>query len=398
MPKFKWQARSRSGDIRSGIMDAASRSDIEDRIYGMGLTPTKVARHFGDIEIELGPVVSKKELLLFTKQFSTMIGAGLPLAKSLDILSAQIKRKSFKNVLLDVKNQIESGATFADALSRHPKCFDNLYVNTVSAGETGGILDTIMLKLSDYIQKADETRKKIVGAFIYPASVLAVAGVAIGVLLVYVVPSLQSLFASTGGDLPGITKMVVASSDWLQSNILMLFGSAFALFMTIFLVKRTEGGAFLIDSFLHKTPLVGGILLVSAVARMTRTLAIMLASGVPILEAIEIVTKTMQDKVIEKALVQVRKKISEGQNLAEPLQQAKIFPNIMVQMIIVGESTGELDGMLNKVADLYDEEVDEKIGLFTNILPTFLLVIVGGIIATILLAMYMPIFSLANNF
>jgi type IV pilus assembly protein PilC len=345
-----------------------------------------------------GGKVKAAELVVFVRQFATMIDAGLPLVQCLDILASQEPNKNFKRILTDVKNNVESGATFADSLKRHPRTFDSLFVNLVAAGEIGGILDTILNRLATYIEKNVKLVRKVKGAMMYPIGILVVAVGVIFALLKWVIPTFEQMFADFGNaKLPALTQLVIGASHWFQEwwwAVLLVIGS------TIWIFKRiisTEKGRLALDRFLLKMPVIGPVLRKVAVAKFTRTLGTMISSGVPILDALDIVAKAANNKVIENAVYFVRDRISEGSNMADPLGQTGVFPSMVVQMIAVGESTGAMDTMLQKIADFYEDEVEVAVESLTKLMEPLMMVFIGGIVGTVLIAMYLPIFEVAGN-
>jgi len=367
----------------------------------MGLAPGKVKekpKELGEIFPFLAPKVTIKDLVVFTRQFAVMVDAGLPLVQCLQILRDQQENPTMKKVLHEVKHDVESGSTFAEALGKHPKVFDDLFVNLVAAGEVGGILDTILNRLAVQLEKQEKLRKQLKGAMVYPATVSTIAIACIVLLLVKVIPVFEQMFADFGGTLPGPTVMVIALSDWLQAYIGYLMGGTF-LFFTAFSQARARSRAFhyRTDLLALHLPVFGNIIKKVAVARFTRTLGTMISSGVPILDGLDIVAKTAGNMIIEEELQMTRSSISEGKTIAEPLQQSKVFPGMMVQMIAVGEETGSMEIMLNKIADFYDDEVDSAVAGLTAMLEPIMMVFMGGSIGTILIAMYLPIFTIADT-
>lgn len=400
MPVFVWEGRNAAGEVKKGEMEAKSAQDVQMRLRHMKISNPKVKKKGISINIkmpELFAGVSVKELVIFTRQFATMIDAGLPLVQCLEILASQNPNPFFKRILYQIKTDVESGATFADALKKHPKVFDDLFVNLVAAGEIGGVLDTILNRLAIFIEKNLKVIKKVKGAMVYPLVILAVVFLATIVMLVWVIPTFQSMFANFGGELPAITQFVIDMSNWMKANIHYVVGGIAAV---VFLVKwflSTDFGGRLWDKTVLKLPIFGTVVQKSAVAKFTRTLGTMISSGVPLLDALDIVAKAAGNKTIEKGIYYVRDKISEGRNMADPLAETKMFPSMVVQMIGVGEATGALDVMLNKIADFYEEEVDEAVSAMTQMIEPLMLVFVAIILGGMLIAMYMPIFTMAGN-
>ena len=401
MAEWVWEGRTRSGETRKGVMKAGAERDVLMKLRQQNIQPNKVKKKSAGFKLPIpaiGKSVSSSELVIFVRQFATMIDAGLPLVQCLEILSNQEPNKFFKKVLLDVKEHVESGSTFADALKRHPTVFDTLFVNLVAAGEIGGILDTILARLAAYIEKNVKLVRQVKGAMTYPLGILAVSVLVVVGLLKFVIPTFEKMFQDFGNaKLPGITQFVIDISHWFGANFIYLGVGAAAAVAGFRAFVRNDRGRVLFDAFLLKTPLFGSLLRKVAVAKFTRTLGTMISSGVPILDGLDVVAKSAGNKIIEKAIYFVRERISEGSNMAEPLIQANVFPSMVVQMIAVGESTGALDTMLTKIADFYDEEVEVAVGSLTKMIEPLMMVFIGSIVGTILIAMYMPIFSVAGN-
>nr|WP_279384498.1 type II secretion system F family protein [Geotalea toluenoxydans] len=343
-----------------------------------------------------GKKIETKDLVVFTRQFATMIDSGLPLVQCLDILSSQQENKTFKEILIKVKESVESGSTFADALSKHPKAFDQLYVNLVAAGEAGGILDTILNRLAAYIEKAMKLKKQVKGAMVYPITIMAIAVIVVGVILVFVIPTFAKMFADFGGELPAPTKFVIALSNFLKKYIIVIIAAFFAAKVAFSKYYATASGRKAIDQLALKLPVVGPLIRKVSTAKFTRTLGTMISSGVPIMDGLEIVAKTAGNVVVEKAIYDVRQAISEGKTMAEPLAACGVFPPMVVQMISVGEATGAMDAMLNKIADFYDDEVDDAVGALTSMMEPLLMVFLGTTVGGLVIAMYLPIFKLAG--
>ncbi|TNE48219.1 MAG: type II secretion system F family protein [Deltaproteobacteria bacterium] len=400
MPVFVWEGRSASGEVKKGEMEAKNIQDVQMRLRHMKINNPKVKKKPISLNFkmpELFAGVSVKELVIFVRQFATMIDAGLPLVQCLEILASQNQNPFFKRILYQIKADVESGATFADALKKHPKVFDDLFVNLVAAGEIGGVLDTILNRLAIFIEKNLKTIKKVKGALTYPITILSVVVLATIVMLVWVIPTFQKMFANMGGELPAPTKFVIAMSDWMKKYFLHVIGGMVVFFFSFRWFIGTDFGRKLMDKTMLRAPIIGNVVRKSAVAKFTRTLGTMISSGVPLLDALDIVAKASGNKSVEAAIYHVRDKISEGRNMADPLAETKIFPSMVVQMIGVGEATGALDVMLNKIADFYEEEVDDAVGAMTSMMEPIMLVFVAVILGGMLIAMYMPIFSLAGN-
>jgi len=399
MAEFVWEARARTGEVRKGVMEAQDAVMVENRLRAQQLNPVKVKKKPKEYNIQIGAPVSDKELVVFTRQFATMIDAGLPLVQCLEILSAQGDNKTFNKILKDIKATVEQGATFSDALRRHPKVFDELYTNLVHAGETGGILDTILQRLAVYIEKRVKLKRQVKSAMVYPLAVLAVAIIVIFVLLTWVIPAFQNMFSDFGGEdtLPALTLFVISVSEGFVGNIVWIILGMFAIVFAIGYSYRTKGGKQFWHRLFLTAPILGPVMRKIAVARFTRTLGTLLQSGVPILDAMNIVGKASGNVIVEEGIRQTAEKIREGRTMAEPLAETKVFPSMVVQMIGVGEQTGALDQMLNKIADFYEDEVDVAVAALTSLLEPLMMVFIGGIVGFILIAMYLPIFDLAGK-
>ncbi len=401
MPVFTWEGRTRAGQIKKGVLEAANEAAVMAQLRMQQISPMKVKAKPRDILAGVKLFKSRpktRDLVAFTRQFATMIDAGLPLVQCLEILADQQPKEGFREVLRQVKSDVEQGATFADALRRHPKVFDDLYVNLVAAGEIGGILDTILNRLALYLEKADALKRKVKSAMVYPIAVIVVSIGVIALLLVKVIPVFEKMFSDFGGVLPGPTLMVIGVSHFLQVYLIyFLIAGAAAVFAVKQARARFERFRMATDAFVLRLPIFGSLLKKVAVARFTRTFGTMLSSGVPILDALDICAKTAGNKVIEQGLMRTRTGISEGKTIAEPLAQAKVFPGMVVQMITVGEQTGAMDAMLGKIADFYEEEVDQAVSALTSLLEPMLMVFLGGTIGAILIAMYLPIFKIAET-
>jgi type IV pilus assembly protein PilC len=399
MAEFAWEARARSGELRKGNMEADDADAVNARLRAQQLTPTKVRKKAKSFRFTLGTGVSSKDLVTFTRLFATMIDAGLPIVQCLDILQGQTDNKAFAAVLRDVKASVEQGSTFSDSLRRHPKVFDPLYVNLVQAGEVGGILDTILNRLAVYNEKAAKLRRQVRGAMVYPSAVLVIFTIVLSILLGWVIPSFKQIFKDLGSkdDLPVLTNIVIAVSEAFVGNLIIVVPLLIAATIAGIIsyqrprVKRVCHRIFL------SVPIIGVVLRKIAVARFTRTLGTLLASGVPILDALEIVAKTAGNMIIEEGIMYTRQKISEGKNMAQPLMETAVFPPMVVQMVGVGEQTGALDAMLNKIADFYEEEVDVAVAALTSLIEPVMMVGIGGTVGVVLIAMYLPIFSIAGK-
>lgn len=400
MPEFTWEATNRTGEKRKGTMEAANEAVVQQRLSQQQLTPVKIRRKSGLSGISFGSTVKIKEMVTFTRLFSTMINAGLPIVRCLDILAAQQSNASFKAILEDVKSQVEQGSTFSESLRRHPAVFDELFVNLVHAGEVGGILDSILGRLSIYIEKRSKLISQVKGAMTYPSIVVVIAVGVMAILMAFVIPAFENMFKNFGGgreSLPWITRAMLTASDafvtWSWLIALVTIGLAFAYIQ----YYRTANGKRTIHKLLLTLPIMGDVMQKIAVARFTRTLGTLLQSGVPILDALQICSRTAGNVIIQEGIMNVRQAVSEGQNMVEPLLKAQVFPEMVVQMIAVGEQTGALDQMLNKIADFYEEETDVAVAALTSSLEPIMMVGIGAMVGTVLVAMYLPIFSLAGN-
>jgi type IV pilus assembly protein PilC len=401
MPAYIWKGKTRQGTLTTGVMEAASVEAVEAQLRGQMLTPVSVKNKPKDLSeylVFLKQKIKTKELVIFTRQFATMIDAGLPLVQCLKILGDQQENATFKKIIVEVRNDVEQGSTFADALSKHPKPFDALFCNLVAAGEVGGILDTILNRLAVYLEKADALARKVKGAMVYPTTVLVVAVGVVVLLLVKVIPTFEKMFADFGGELPGPTQVVVSLSHFMQEWI-GYFLVAVTLAGVAFLQARKRSYKFRrsTDALFLKAPVFGPLIRKVAVARFTRTLGTMIASGVPILDGLDIVSRTAGNVIIEEALNKVRTAISEGRTIAEPLGESGVFPGMVVQMIAVGEETGAMESMLSKIGDFYDEEVDAAVDALTAMLEPIMMVGLGGTVGAMLIAMYLPIFKIAET-
>jgi type IV pilus assembly protein PilC len=400
MPRFIWEAKSKAGSVQKGVMEASSTALVESQLKRYGFTNITIKEEKKRSALKIpgfgGSKVETKDLVVFTRQFATMIDSGLPLVQCLDILASQQESRTFKDILYKVKEDVESGSTFADALAKHPKAFDELYVNLVAAGEVGGILDTILNRLAAYIEKAMKLKKRVKGAMVYPATIMAVAVIVVGVILVFVIPTFAKMFADFGSDLPAPTKVVIALSNFITRYILLIIGAFIGLNIAIRKYYSTPKGRKVIDTLALKLPIVGPLIRKVSVAKFTRTLGTMISSGVPIMDGLEIVAKTAGNKIVEEAIFKVRQAISEGKTIAEPLAASGVFPPMVVQMISVGEATGAMDAMLNKIADFYDDEVDDAVGALTAMMEPLLMVFLGTTVGGLVIAMYLPIFKLAG--
>lgn len=399
MPVYQWVGKNRKNEVKKGELEAVSEDALKAQLIRQRITPTKIKKKPKDLFENvsfLQPKVKERDIILFARQFSTMIDAGLPIIQCLDILYSQQANVTFKKMLKEIKDAVEGGATLAEALKQFPKQFDDLFVNMIAAGEAGGILDAILRRLAAYMEKAARLKSQVKGAMTYPIVTLIIAVIVLAVILVFVIPVFQEMFADFGGELPVPTQVVVGMSEMVKSKILyIIVGIVFF----IFAYKKfysTEKGQDVVDDMILKFPVFGELLRKVAVAKFTRTMGTMLASGVAILEALDIVAKTAGNRSIEKAIYNVRSGIAEGRTMADPLQESGVFPPMVCQMIGVGESTGALDAMLEKIADFYDEEVDQAVDNLTALIEPFMLVFLGVTIGGLVIAMYLPIFKMAG--
>jgi type IV pilus assembly protein PilC len=396
---YVWVAETKKGRKIKGELEAASeqiaRAQLKKRNFNVLKLKPKPKDLFESIAF-MQPKVKNKDIVIFTRQFSTMIDAGLPLVQGLNILAEQSTNPTFKVILKQITKDVEGGSTLAEAMKKHPKVFNDLFVNLIAAGEVGGILDTILQRLATFIEKSEDLKSKIKGAMTYPIVVMAIAVIVIAVILIFVIPVFQEMFTSFGSALPLPTQFVVNMSDFVKSNILYLIIAFVAIGFAYKSYRNSKGGRKYTDNLFLKIPIFGDLLKKTAVARFTRTLGTMLSSGVPILDSLEIVAKTAGNVIIEEIIYDVRSSIAEGQTIAEPLSENDIFPGMVTQMISVGEATGALDTMLNKVADFYDKEVDTAVDALTSMLEPLLMLFLGGAIGGLVVAMYLPIFSMAG--
>ena len=398
MPIYVYAGKTKRGRVLKGELEASDERIARIQLRRRNIEVTKLKQKpkdiFGTISF-MQPKVTKKDIVIFTRQFSTMIDAGLPLVQGLNILAEQTENRTFKGILKQVTKDVEGGSTLADALGRHPKVFDALFVNLVAAGEVGGILDTIMQRLATYIEKAEKLKSQIKGAMTYPLVVIGIAILCVAVIMIFVIPVFQDMFSSFGKALPAPTQLVVNMSNFTKGNwYYMLLG--FMVFVWIFRrYRRTHSGRRNIDSIVLKLPIFGELIKKTAIARFTRTLGTMLSSGVPILDALEITARTSGNVIVEEVIYDARSSIAEGQTVAEPLAETDIFPGMVTQMISVGESTGALDAMLEKIADFYDDEVDAAVSAMTSMLEPLLLLFLGGSLGGLAVALYLPIFQMA---
>ena len=399
MPVFVWKGTASGGEIQKGEIEAQDEQAVRRLLRQQRISPSKIKPKPKDLLENIAffqQKVTPKDIVIFTRQLSTMIDAGLPLIQGLEILASQQENKTFKKILMDTKSDIESGSTFADALKKHPKQFDRLFCNMIAAGEMGGILDDVLKRLADYMEKALRLKRKVKGALTYPIIVLAISALVIGVILIFVIPVFEQMFADFGGALPLPTQIVVDLSNFVKSYSLVIIGVSVVMVFLFRKYYKTEKGRRVVDRLILKSPVFGPLLRKVAVAKLTRTLGTLINSGVPILESLNVAAGTAGNKMVEEAIYNVRSSISEGRTIAQPLGESGIFPAMVVQMVSVGETTGALDQMLNKIADFYDEEVETAVDALTSMIEPFMIVFLGGTVGFIIIAMYLPIFKLAG--
>ena len=400
MSIYMWVAETKKGRILKGELEAADEKIVQNQLKRRNLDVKKIKEKPKDMFENIAflqPKIKKKDLVIFTRQFSTMIDAGLPLVQGLNILAEQTENPTFRLLLKQVVNDVEGGASLNEALKKHPRVFDDLFVHLVAAGEVGGILDVILQRLAVYIEKAEKLKSKIKGAMTYPIVVMVIAALVLGVIMIFVIPVFQEMFTSSGNALPAPTQLVVDLSNFAVKYILHIIVGLVLFFIGFKQFRKSPFGKKQTDALALKLPIIGSLLKKVAVARFTRTLGTMISSGVPILDALEICAKTSGNVILEEVVMEVRADVSEGQTMAEPLSQNNIFPNMVTQMIAVGEATGALDSMLEKIAEFYDDEVDVAVGALTSMLEPLLMVFLGGSIGGIVVAMYLPIFKAAGN-
>jgi type IV pilus assembly protein PilC len=399
MPVFLWAGPTKKNEVKKGEIEAADELAARTLLRRQGFKSIDVRKQPKDL-MEYLPFlaggVKEKDVVVFCRIFSTMINAGLPLIQCLDLLAQQEKNKAFAKIIRSVKENIEGGTSLTDALKKYPKVFDELFVNLIAAGEAGGILDVVLERLSNYLEKAMKLKRKVKSAMTYPIAVLVISVAVVALLLIKVIPVFQKMFEGMGGELPGPTAMIVAMSEFAQTYWWVIFAVIVVLVIAFNRFYKTEKGRWMMDSALLKAPVFGPVFKKVAVAKFSRTMATMMSSGVPILEGLNIVSKTSGNVVVENALMKTRQSISEGQSIAEPLAETGIFPSMVVQMIAVGEATGALDSMLNKIADFYDDEVDTAVDAMTSLLEPVMMVFLGGIVGGMIVAMYLPIFKMAS--
>ncbi|MBF0572527.1 MAG: type II secretion system F family protein [Desulfamplus sp.] len=400
MKVFVWTAKNSKNRTIKGEMEAENPDYVRSSLQRRKLKPIKVKEKPKDIFENvafLQPKVTETDVIIFCRQFSTMIDAGLPLLQCLEILHSQQDNVTFKKVLKKIKESVETGETFADALKKFPKIFDELFVNMVAAGEAGGILDIILRRLSAYMEKMSKLKKQVKGAMTYPAITLAIAVIVVAVIMIFVIPVFKDMFEGMGATLPGLTLMVIALSDFVMKYIAFIIIGIVVSISLIGRAYRTDKGRIMMDDMVLKLPVFGLLIKKVAVAKFTRTMGTMMSSGVAILDALDIVARTAGNKTVEFAITDVKGGIAEGRSMADPLLESGVFPSMVCSMISVGESTGALDIMLGKIADFYDDEVDQAVKNLTDMIEPFMLVFLGVVIGGLVIAMYLPIFSIAGN-
>ncbi|HDH96514.1 MAG TPA: type II secretion system F family protein [Proteobacteria bacterium] len=397
MPIYVWEGRTREGGIARGEMEAPNEEQVIAKLRSQHVIATKVKKKPKEITLfSIGKKIKTKDVVIFSRQFATMIDAGLPLVQCLDILASQQDNPSFKRVLMEIRADVSAGSSLARALGKHPRVFNDLYVALVAAGETGGILDTILNRLSTYLEKSLALTRRVKSALIYPLVVVIIASILSAVLLIFVIPVFADMFSEFGAELPGPTKFVINMSNFVRHYFLLIILAVIGIVLLVRAVLRTDKGRTAWDTFSLRMPIFGELLRKNAVAKFTRTLGTMISSGVPILDSLEIVAKTSGNKVVERAVMKTRDRIAEGKTIAEPLAETGVFPPMVVQMITVGEATGALDVMLTKIADFYEDEVDVAVDALSTLLEPIMIVIIGGMVGGMLIAMYLPIFKLAS--
>jgi type IV pilus assembly protein PilC len=401
MATFAYVGRTKSGAVRKGELVAKTRDEAVEILRKQSVVVTSLQEKAGKaaFSFSIGGGISEKDLVVFTRQFGTMINAGLPLVQCLDILATQSENAVLKKAVGEIKNDVESGSTFSDALRKHPKIFDDLYVNMVHAGEVGGLLDTIMSRLSKHIEKAMKLKGQIKSAMVYPSAIIGIAAIVITVLMIWVIPVFEKMFKEMSGGtmaLPGPTQLVIDMSNFVQASWYVIVAAIIGVVVAVKKYYATAQGRLAIDKSLLKLPIFGSLILKASVAKFTRTLGTLLSSGVPLLEALTICAKTAGNKVVEGALLEAKVSISGGKTIADPLAKSATFPKMVTHMIAVGESTGALDNMLGKIADFYEDEVDEAVANLTALLEPMMMVFLGVTVGFIVVAMYLPIFTMAS--
>lgn len=398
MASFTYSGRNREGQVVSGVVDGDNQNAVVAFLRAKGIVPVSIKRKSKgiNISIDFTRAIKTRDVAIFARQFSTMISAGLPLVQCLTILSSQMDHPKFKKVIEQVTQKVEGGATFAEALAKHPRVFDSLFVNMVNAGEIGGVLDVVMNRLALYMENAEQLRKKVKSALVYPATVSIIALTIVSALMLFIVPTFASMFSSFGGQLPGITQALLNISSFMKRYFLLVFGFFGILGIIALKLKNTDKGRKAKDKFVLRMPVFGMLLRKVAVAKFTRTLGTLVSSGVPIVEALFITAKASGNTVVETAVTNAGNSIQRGANIATPLRESGVFPSMVTQMISVGEETGELDQMLTKIADFYDEEVDTAVAGLTSLIEPLLMVFLGIIIGVVVIALFLPIIKMSQ--
>ena len=403
MPVFLWEGKTAQGKVLKGEMEAANQQAVLARLRSQRIQPipTRVREKGKGLEKEItlpgfGVKVTAHDVMLFTRQFATMIDAGLPIVQGLEILSQQSENKAFRNIIRVIKQDVEGGFTLADALKKHPKAFDDLYVNMVAAGEVGGVLNTILNRIALFIEKSAKLKSKVKGAMIYPCTIVVVAVGVVTILLLYVIPVFAELYGGMGKALPAPTQITINMSNWFRAYFVYMVIGVGILVAALRFYYKTPQGRMVIDGLMLKMPIIGDLLRKVAVARFSQNMSILLSSGVPILDGLAITAKTAGNRVVEQAIMDARVSISQGKTVAEPLTESKIFPPMVCQMVAIGENTGALDAMLKKVADFYEDEVDNSVANLTSLMEPLIMVVLGVILGGLVISMYLPIFQLGS--
>jgi len=403
MPVYVWEGRTAQGKVLKGEMEAVNQQAVFARLRSQRIqpVPARVKEKGTGLNKEitipgLGPGISSRDVMIFTRMFATMIDAGLPIVQGLDILCQQSDNKAFRIVIRTIKQDVESGFTLADALKKHPKVFNDLYTNMVAAGEIGGVLNTILNRIAGFIEKSEKLKKKVKGAMIYPSTIIAVAVGVVSILLLYVIPVFAELYGGVGKALPYPTQITINVSNFFRAYFIYIVIAIIGIVIAIRMYYKTEQGRLVFDGFLLKLPIMGDLIRKVAVARFAQNMSILLNSGVPILDGLAITAKTAGNKVVEKAIMASRLSISQGKTIAEPLAETKIFPPMVCQMVAIGENTGALDSMLQKVADFYEDEVDNSVANMTALMEPVIMVVLGVILGGLVISMYLPIFQMGE--
>jgi type IV pilus assembly protein PilC len=396
---FKWTGKTPKGTVQQGELSAETREDVIASLRKQGIIPTIVAEKRAPAlklgGFSRGKKIKDRDVIVFTRQFASMYNAGIPIVQGLEIMSKQTENKTLREIVGRIKSDVESGTTLAEAMKKHPKAFDDLYVNLVAAGETGGVLDSVLQRLAVYIEKAMKLKKKVKGAMIYPSVVMAIAVMVVAIIMIFVIPVFAKVFGDMGVALPLPTQLVINFSNFLSGiGGLILFGMIVGSIIAFRQYRKTTGGRMTTDRLFLKVPIIGDLIRKVAVARFSRTLGTLISSGVPILDGLEICAKSAGNKVVEKVVYEVKREVAAGKTVSEPLTKSEVFPPMVVQMISVGESTGSLDQMLSKIADFYDDEVDNSVQNLTVLLEPILMVFLGTVIGFIVVSLYLPIFKL----